>query len=79
MHAPLGNLLRRSSKVPAVKNDVPEGWNILFESSCNAEVLACTMALRRDTLAPVSTSAVLDRLLELEQPDVEKVLFTILV
>ena len=50
-----------------VKKDVLEGWNILFEGSCNASVLAGARAPRRDTLAPASTSAVFDRLLELEQ------------
>ena len=62
-----------------VKKDVPAGWNILFVGSYNAAVLAGARAPRRVTLAPASTSAVSERLLGLEQPDVEKVLFTILV
>ena len=51
-----------------MKKDVPAGWNILFVGSCNAAVLAGARAPRRVTLTPASTSAVLERLLGLEQP-----------
>ena len=44
------------------------GTFFLKVSSCNAAVSAGARAPRRDTLAPVSTSAVLERLLGLEQP-----------
>ena len=62
-----------------VKKDVPAGWNIFLNRSCNAVVLVGARAPRRDTLAPTSMSAVFDRLLGLEQPDVGNVLFTKLV
>ena len=59
-----------------VKKDVPDGWSIFLQGSCSAAVLAGARAPRRDTLAPASTSAVLERLPGLEQPDVGNVLFT---
>ena len=52
-----------------VKKKNPESWNIVLDGSCVATVLVGARAPRRDILAPVSTSEVMDRLLGLEQPD----------
>ena len=57
------------------KNEVPAVWKIFLNGYWNPDVLVGVRAPRRNILAPVSTSTVLDRLLGLEQPDVGNALF----